>query len=172
MVGSPFKCDFVGMWFDRGSYEEALLNALRHINEVAGRAWLKAAVDETPIPTWSGASRSTFQKLASDLGTAVPIGPIRAKKNRIALGRANAGASGKFEDRKNLIVGFIYETTLQYLAYNEYNAAVAGPPPQPYSNNVRFTPYNFQGRAQAAWEFEASRAKLPDPTNYIRTRKL
>ncbi len=156
--------------FDQAGYNRALLDALRKLNERAGQAWLKAAVDATPIPTWSGASRATFQKLASELGTSVPIGPQRSKKNRVALGKATSAGSGVVE--KPDYVGFVYETDLRYLRYNEYNSAVRGRPPQPFSNNVRFTPYNFQSRAQAAWLSVAKTAKLPNPYRYLRKRKL
>jgi len=69
-------------------------------------------------------------------------------------------------------VGFVYETDLRYLAYNEYNAAVAGPFPQPFSNNVRFTPYHFQSRAAEAWQAIAKTAKLPNPYRYLAKRKI
>lgn len=164
------EADLKIMIFDHAGYDRVLLNALRNLNERAGKAWIKAAVDGAPIPTWSGASRATFQKLASELGTSVPIGPIRARKNRVALGRATSAGSGVVEEPG--FVGFKYETDLRYLRYNEYNRAVAGLPPQPYSDNVKFTPYNFQSRAQAAWLAEAKKAKLPNPYRYLRTRTL
>lgn len=167
MAGTGFTTKFKWMKLDLAGYRRVMLNHLRSLNEKAGQAWIKAAVDETPIPTWSGASRATFQKLASELGTVVPLGPIRAKKNRVSLGKASSAASGVFE--KGEEVGFTYETTLQYLGYNEYNAAVAGKPPQPYSNRVRFTPYNFQPRAESAWRAVAETAKLPNPYRYLNT---
>lgn len=166
-----FKADFQGMRLDLSAYYKALLIELRKINNKAGQAWIDEAVNKTPIPTWSGASRATFQKLASELGTSVPIGPIKAKKDRTGLGRSASSKSGVFEKGPDQ-VGFTYETDLKYLAYNEYNKAVQGPPPQPYSNNVRFTPYRFQDRAKAAWEKEAEKGKLPDPFKYLIREKL
>lgn len=169
--GIKVTCEFVGIEIDMEAYRRVLLNTLRNLNERAGQAWIKTAVDETPIPTWSGASRATFQKLATELGTSVPIGPIRAPKSRVSLGKSTSAASGTWEEGSEY-VGFTYETELRYLAYNEYNKAVAGPPPQPYSNNVRFTPYNFQNRAKEMWEYEASKGKLPNPYDYIKTEVL
>lgn len=169
-----FTTDFYAMSFDMKGYRLSVLKYLRDLNEKAGKAWLNAVVRDTPIPTWSGASRATFQKLATELGTSVPIGPIRAKKSRVSLGRESSSGSG-VEERNtptDLYVGFIYHTTLRYLAYNEYNLAVKGPPPQPYSNNVRFTPYHFQGRAALAWEDVAKTAKLPNPYRYLNARKM
>ena len=76
------------------------------------------------------------------------------------------------ENKAKGYVGFVYETNLRYLAYNEYNLATAGPPPQPFSNRVRFTPYNFQSRAQAAWLKVAQTAKLPNPLRHLKKRKI
>ena len=167
-----FTTDFTAVGINLSAYKRVVLNALRNINERAGQAWLHAVVNETPIPTWSGASRATFQKLASELGTSIPIGPIRAKVNRVALGKASAAGSGVVEDKAEMYVGFEYKTSLRYLAYNEYNKAVRGPPPQPFSNNVRFTPYRFQERGLKAWERVAKTAKLPNPYRYITKRKM
>lgn len=167
-----FITDFKAITIDRAGYLRAMLNALREFNEKAGQAWIDTAVNKTPIPTWSGASRATFQKLASELGTSVPIGPIRAKRDRTALGRATSSGSGVIEDIRNGYVGFKYETALRYLAYNEYNRATAGPPPQPFSNQVRFTPYRFQSRGAAAWQKEAAKAELPNPFKFLKTKAI
>lgn len=173
MVGNiKVQCEFYSFRLDYPRYRQVALSHLRNLNERAGKAWLKTALDETPIPTWSGASRATFMKLASELGTSVPLGPIRAKKNRVALGKSTSAGSGVIEDKNAWEIGFKYETDLRYLHYNEYNTAVAGPPPQPYSNNVRFTPYNFQKRAADQWEHVAKTAKLPNPYRYLRIRKI
>lgn len=167
-----FKTAFYSINFDTLGYARDLLKYLQDINEKAGQAWIDTAVNQTPIPTWSGASRATFSKLAQELGTSVPIGPIRAKKDRISLGKSSALGSGVVENKAKGYVGFVYETNLSYLAYNEYNLATAGPPPQPFSNNVRFTPYNFQSRAQAAWLKVARTAKLPNPLRHLKKRKI
>lgn len=167
-----FTTDFKAIKIDMPAFRRALIAELRNANEKAGRAWIDAAVNKTPIPTWSGASRATFQKLASELGTSVPIGPIRSLKDRTSLGRASSAGSGVIEDKREAYVGFIYETSLRYLAYNEYNRAVAGPPPQPFSNRVRFTPYRFQERALKAWQKEAEKATLPNPFKYLKTKAI
>lgn len=167
-----FQTEFYKITFDRSAYLRKMLKALREFNERAGQVWIDVAVNKTPIPTWSGASRATFQKLASELGTSVPIGPIRAAKDRTSLGRSTSSGSGVIENPKEGFVGFKYATNLRYLAYNEYNKAVAGPPPQPFSNKVRFTPYNFQVKANEAWKKAAKNAKLPDPFRFIGKRKM
>jgi hypothetical protein len=167
-----FKTAFYAMNLDVAGYSKTLLKYLRSINEKAGQAWIDTAVNKTPIPTWSGASRATFVKLASELGTSVPIGPIRPKKDRTNLGRATSARSTVIEDPPKGYAGFVYATSLRYLAYNEYNLATAGPPPQPFSDHVRFTPYNFQSRAQTAWLKVAVKAKLPNPLKHLKKRKI
>jgi hypothetical protein len=162
---------FVSIEFDTAAYNKVLLNALIALNERAGKAWITEAVQGTPIPTWGGASRGTFLRLATELKCPISIGKIEGKKN-INLGVYSAAGSGVVEDKKKPYVGFIYTTALRHLAYNEYNKAVAGKYPQPWSDKVRFTPYGFQSRALDAWEVEAKTAKLPDPMKYIKQRKM
>jgi hypothetical protein len=166
-----FTTDFYWLDLSLSEYQKVLLNTLRYYNEKAGQAWIDAAINKTPIPTWSGASRATFQKLAEELGTSVPIGPLKTR-SRVALGKSVSTSSGVVEDAQTSFVGFVYETDLRYLAYNEYNLATAGPPPQPFSNNVRFTPYNFQSRAMQAWLAVAKTAQLPNPYNYLKKWKI
>lgn len=156
---------------DWNKYEKDAMKALTAANKAAGQAWVKAVVD-TPIPTWGGASRATFQKLAQALGTSVGIGPIRSKKNTTAWGRATSTASRVVLNKTDWYAGFVYRTTLRHLIYNEYNKAVKGPYPKPWSNNVRFTPYNFQARGIMAWKLVAVKAKLPNPLRYIKARKI
>ena len=167
-----FKTILYVMDFDASGYHRELFKILRRFNEKAGTHWINAAVNQTPIPTWSGASRATFQKLAQELGTSIPIGPVRASRDRTALGKATSAGSGVLENKAKGYVGFVYETNLRYLAYNEYNLATAGPHPQPFSNNVRFTPYKFQSRAHAAWLEIASLVKMPDPWKHVKKRKI
>jgi len=161
--------------FDVLKYRGAMRKYLSEYSKEAGKAWLRAAVDETPIPTWSGASRGTFQKLARELGTSVPIGPIKSRVNRTALGRSVSTGSGVEEDRGREYYGFTYETDLRYLKYNEYNRAVPVNPwkePHPYWTAIKNTPYGFQNRALLAWKGFAKRVHLPDPMERKFVRKF
>jgi hypothetical protein len=71
-----------------------------------------------------------------------------------------------------MYAGFEYRTTLQGLIYNEYNKAVKGPYPQPWSDNVRNTPYNFQVLGEAAWRHFAVKVKLLNPLRYIKKKRI
>ena len=166
-----FDFDFRYISFSLRQYEKELMKQLRTDNRIAGQKWLMEVTKGTPIPTWSGASRGTFQKLASALGTSVPIGFVRGPAD--LSHRGNALSEGEvIEDKKEAYVGFRYSTSLLHLHYNEYNRAVAGKYPRPYSNNVRFTPYKFQGRAERVRREYAKKVKLPDPYRFIHTGKL
>lgn len=158
---------------DIEGYIRDLEKSLTNRTILSGKIWLSAAVDKVPIPTWSGASRSTFQELAMALGTGVAIGPIVARKSRVTLGRETGHGGLDVEGGNKQKYSFWYSSSLRYLAYNEYNSAVAGPPPQPFSNNVRFTPYYFQEKALTAWEKFASKTRLLNPYNrkYLKVRR-
>ena len=151
--------------FDQKAAVEELLAYLTGFVKAGGVKWLGATVEAVPIPTWSGASRATFEKLARDLGTSVPIGPIRSRKDRTSLGRASSVGSGFFKAGHQIY--FVYTTQLRHLKYNEFNLALAGPPPQPFSNNVRYTPYRFQDRGDKAWAQYARGLKIPDPLKHL-----
>lgn len=167
------KVKFTSFVFDLEGYLGELEKFLTQKLKEGGAKWLDATVrTKTIIPTWSGASRATFQKLAQELDTTVPIGPIRARKDRTALGLANAQGSGVFINSAAGDYKFTYATQLRYLAYNEFNKATRGPAPQPFSNNVRYTPYRFQDKGQAAWERFAATVKLPNPYKFLRKGKI
>ena len=157
-----FLLDMQRWEFDMAAYLTAMRKSLTEVNKEAGRIWIHAAVEVIPIPTWSGASRATFQKLAREVGTSVPIGPRRAR-DRTALGRLSSTTSGVIEDKAAHYYGFQYVSDLRYLTYNEFNHAVPGPPPQPRSRAIDNTPYNFQAKGTAAWKQFAKDVRLPSP---------
>lgn len=167
-----WKLDIFEMEFDYEGAKKALLDELQKANKKCGRAWLDAVVEQTPIPTWSGASRATFQKLAGDFDTTIPIGPIRASKSGVAWGRASSGGSGILINKQNGYVGFQYRTTLRHLIYNNYNAPSPGPYPRPWSINVRNTPYFISVKGDAAWNKCAATVRLPDPFKHIKRRSI
>jgi hypothetical protein len=161
-----FTPKFKLLAFDLQACFRAIHERLIEQTKLSGQIWINATVISVPIPTWSGASRATFQELARELGTTVPIGPIKAKKDRTSLGRS-VSSGGFTKDRVTFNYSFFYETDLRYLAYNEFNRAVKGPPPQPFSDKVRFTPYHFQDKGLKAWKEFAKGVRLPNPYNFL-----
>lgn len=151
--------------FNKRAAEKELNAYLREFVRQGGVKWLGATV-LTVIPTWSKASRATFQKLAKDLGTSIPYGPQRSRKDREALGLANSNGSGFFNKGNEHY--FIYTTQLRYLIYNEFNRATKGPPPQPFSDHVRFTPYRFQDKGDASWELHVKTIKIPSVWKHLK----
>jgi hypothetical protein len=140
--------------------------------KAGGKKWLHATVmTRTHIPTWSGASRATFQKLASELGTSVPIGRLRAP-SQVAAGLRHGARSGLRINPRAGKWQFEYISTLPGLIWNEYNPSIPGPWPQPRTGNVRYTPYGFQAKGAAAWLEYAATVSLPNPFNNLKTRKL
>lgn len=165
-----FKCKFTTFSLDKAALlKEYDTYFNKHLRK-AGIIWLDATVrSPTHIPTWSGASRATFQKLAQALGTSVPIGRIRAVRNRSDWGRAASDGGIRTAGYK---YSFYYETSLEYLIFNESNVATPGPYPRPWSSNVKFTPYQFVAKGAKAVEAYASTLKLPDPTKHITRGKM
>ena len=148
--------------FDNLAYQKAYVQHMKKWTIEGGRIWLHAALESNPLPTWSGATRSTFSKLARALGTSVPMGPQRSRKNRKAMGRAS-GEGKVILDTKNDFFGFVYKSNLRYLNYNNLHRAVPGPPPQPAWREIENTPYNFDTKALAAWQEFTDKVDLPDP---------
>lgn len=154
--------------FDLKGYLSAMDRKLEEETKRAAKSWLRTVLDI--IPTWSKASRATFEALAREVGFNVTYGPLIAKKDRTSLGR-RTGRGGLDIDANSHYM-FFYETDLRYLEYNEFNRATPGPPPQPYGQLRNPTPYNFLQAGQRDFESFANTVKLPDPTLFISGRKI
>ncbi|MCP4896250.1 MAG: hypothetical protein GY906_04675 [bacterium] len=81
----------------------------------AARIWLDAAL--AIVPAWSGASRATFQALASAVDYHVSIDVAGDAPDRIGLGRLYS--QGGVRRLKQGSWEFYYETQLRYLVANE-----------------------------------------------------
>lgn len=167
-----FDVKFQSLLLDLTAYKAAMTKHLTKSLKIGGRKWIKATVLSTPIPTWSGASRAAFQKLAVDLGTNVPIGPLRSRQDRTSWGRTSSAGSGVFINSSAGKYYFVFKTTLPHLIYNESNPPIPGKYPRPWSNAVRFTPYGFVERGKQAWFAYARTITLANPFNYLRKGKL
>jgi len=132
----------------------------------AGRDWLATVI--AIVPVWSRASHATFSHLADAVGFSIPTQPLVAKKDRSGLGRSES--SGGLEITKNTF-HFTYETSLRYLAFNEFNHAefphggIFSP-----TGLKTPTPFNFTGKA--AEQFKERTPELTNPFNFIKGRKL
>jgi hypothetical protein len=165
-----FKANFRAPSFDLGGYKTHLNGVMTDWLKQSGREWLSAAI--LVIPTWSKASRATFQKLANELNTTISYGPQLSDENRESLG-LSAGAGSGLEIGKQRW-HFKYRSTLRYLAYNEYNRVVYGQAPNVFSRSglTNATPYHFQEKGLAAFEMFARSTELPDPRKFIKAVKV
>jgi hypothetical protein len=158
---------------DLSSYKDALNSYMEHWVKEAAKNWLNATVLAV-IPTWSKASRATFQKLAREVGTSIPYGPLLSIKDREDLGLSTSTESGLELDPENSRWYFKYSTTLRYLAYNEYNHVVYGQAPGVFSKLglTHPTPYHFQELGQKAFDEFSVKTSIPNPFEYIKTVKV
>jgi len=160
------------MQFDVDRMRNLIWVQIRRANMKLGQKWINFVIYSVGIPTWSGASRATFSKLASELGTTVPMGPRGGNKSRVSEGLASAVGSGVIEDKNTYYAGFKHTTSLGHLVYNEFNAPSPGPYPQPYSTKVTNTPYFFGARGAAYWSALASKIRLPNPYKYMTIKRM
>lgn len=110
------------------------------------------------VPTWSGASRATFEALAQAVGYKVTYGPIRSFKDRRALGQG-AGFGG-IEKNGSAGYRFTYRTDLRYLVFNEANRATKGVAGV-FKGLIKPTPYKFFDAGEKAFKAYAATVRLP-----------
>ena len=168
-----FTYKFTAYQFNMSAYRLRLSKHMSEWVKQAARDWLLATVI-TVIPTWSKASRATFQKLAREVGMAIPYGPQESRKDREALGRSTSTDSGLRIKPSELRWHFRYHSTLRYLAYNEYNRVVYGQAPNVFSKKglKNPTPYNFQDKGREAFEQFTRFTELPNPYDFLKKKKV
>lgn len=168
-----FTPRFTAPVLDVEAYRRQLNKHMEEWLKQAGRDWLRATVLDV-IPTWSKASRATFQKLAGELGTVIPYGPQKSRKDRESLGRANSGDSGLKLDPAKSRWHFKYETSLRYLVYNEYNKVTYGTAPNVFSRSGlrTATPYHFQQKGLEAFNAFTRLTQLPNPYKFLKKVKV
>jgi len=167
-----FTYTFHALDLDVAAYKRRLSEYMEDWLKQAGREWLQATVLAV-IPTWSKASRATFQKLAGDLGMIIPYGPQKSYKDRTSLGLSTGDGGLELEPGSSRW-HFRYSSSLRYLAYNEYNRVVYGQAPNVFSRSgLRHpTPYHFQEKGQRAFESFARLTKLPNPFKFLMRVKV
>lgn len=162
-----FKAEVSLIDFDLAGYKKALKTEMTNKTREAGRVWLARVL--VIIPTWSRASRATFEALAQAVGFNITYGPQKSRKDRLVLG-LQTGRGGLEITSESW--HFFYETDLRYLAFNEFNNATPGPPPQPFGELTHPTPYHFQDAGRNAFEAFAAKVRLPDPMQFIKPKKI
>lgn len=160
------KFSITAVTLDLNAWKRQLQKEMEEEIKEAARDWLATVI--AIVPVWSRASHATFKPLADAVGFTIPTQPLVAKRDRSGLGQSVS--SGRLETTKETF-HFVYETNLQYLAFNEFNHAEfpdAGIfSPQGLKTP---TPFNFTGRA--AEEFRRRTPELPNPFRFLKGRKL
>ena len=163
--------EFTSLTLNLSAYKATLDKHMQDWIVQAARVWLEATV--SLIPTWSKASRATFQALARDIGTSVSYGSQQSRKDREDLG-LSTGQGGLEPSSGKHRWYFFYHTSLRYLVYNEYNKAVQGSPPAPFSKTglIHPTPYHFQEAGEREFREFARYTSLPNPYKFLRKKKV
>lgn len=139
-----------------GQYEKAVEDRMLEAVKQGARIWLQTAL--SIIPTWSGASRATFEPLAQAVGYTVSYGPIRAFYDGRPLG-SSSGFGGIEKDRRGSY-SFFYSSNLFRLNFNESNQASVGVGGVKWGL-LNATPYNFVEAANEAFTNYAKTVSLP-----------
>ncbi len=155
--------------FDKKAYLAHLKEEMEENTREAARKWLKVVL--RLIPTWSRASRATFEELSAFAGVNVGYGPLKANKDRFQLGRSTGRGGPDFQ--KKDFYYFYYETDLQYLKWNEFNKATYGDASNWFSKHRDGPgPYRFIEAGKAEFESFAKEVKLPSPMKFIKGKKI
>jgi len=137
---------------------------MTQVTKDAAISWLTVVL--AIIPTWSRASRATFNELAEAVGFPLTFGPVRSRKDRLNLGLSTSRGG---LDTTSTSWHFFYETDLRYLEYNEFNKVIFGEAPNVFSRSglINPTPYNFQEAGLADFKSFAAGVRLPNPFLFI-----
>lgn len=156
--------------FDLRGYRQQLDARMTEIVKEAARSWLRTVL--VIIPTWSRASRATFNELAEAVGFNLTFGPIRSREDRLSLGLSTG--KGGLDIKPGRSWHFFYETSLRYLAYNEFNRVVFGRAPNVFSRSglTNPTPYRFQEAGARDFQSFSEQILLPSPIEFIRGRRI
>ena len=154
--------------FDKRGFLNHFDDQMRETTKEAARSWLRTVL--VIIPTWSRASRATFEALANEVGFNVTYGPQLSKEDRLILGLSSSKGGLSIQKLKSYT--FFYETDLRYLAYNEMNSATPGPPPQPFGLLTNPTPYNFREAGKNDFTSFAAQIRLPNPIEFITPKQI
>lgn len=162
-----FKGTFFAPRLNLAAARVAIQKELRERLAEACFQYLDAVLAEVPV--WSGASAATFTQLAKSIDFPLNITPTTKPGRGLGAAYGAAHGKGKLDSSKDGVALFTYSTTLIHLIWNEQF-----PPPGPGQRGTlkRPGPYHFRDAGKAAFEKVAKSAKLPNPFDTIKTRKI
>jgi len=155
---------------DFGKYRQALKKCLADAIAQCAVAWLGATT--ASIPVWSGASRATFQRLASQVGFHLDIAVASGAPDQTDMGLTNSTGSIDVSSADKGLASFKYGTSLAHLIYNEFNNANVSPDPTLFGKLKRPGPYDFQTKGVLALRNALRDLQLPRVSITIKTIKV
>jgi len=166
-----FKPDYYSAQFNLAGYKKILDKQMRELIARGLAAWLEAVVAEVPV--WSGASRATFLKVASQIDYPVPVDGRAPGRDRTAIGQAESKGE-LVADIESGLYTFIYGTNLPWLIWNEYHDATVEPDPIKGCTLplLKPGPYQFQVKGMAAFLHNTGDASLPSATPFIMKKRV
>ena len=135
-----------------------------------GRAILEYLVNfQIIVPVWSGASHATLTELARLISAPLAIQPSETAYDGRGTGRRRGGAKLTATNGK---YGFVFETDLPHLVYNEFNNANSNPDKTLRGKLLNPGPYNFQEQLGNSVSVVLRGFTLPDLNRYITTFRV
>ncbi len=166
-----------GFELDLQAYRTTLAASMTDQLKDSIRVWLNAVIKPT-IPTWSGASRATFEKIAKLAGLSMTYGPQKSRKDRKPLGKRESTASLK--STKAGVYSFEWGTTLRYFILNETTRQEYVPGARDTGSGVIYSrsglthpgPYNLESKGATVLEAFAQEITVPSLSPYIKTKSV
>lgn len=151
-----WKADLRLLSLDLRRFSKSVDDKMLEATKEGARVWLDTVL--AIVPTWSGASRATFEALAQAVGYRVTYGPIRSFTDRRRLGQGTGFGGLRREGAGKY--SFYYRTDLRYLLFNEANQARVGEAGV-FKGLINPTPYKFFDAGEKAFLEYAQRVDLP-----------
>lgn len=141
-------------------YRKELHDYMTKVIIQATREWLQAATGRVPV--WSGASRATFSKLASEVKFDIEINPVAMSR----VGMGSAASEGSIEAKDSKYV-FHYKTTLPWLVWNDAHNANVDPDPTLFAKLINPGPYDLELAGYEAFKAFADTVTLPSVRPFL-----
>jgi len=167
----------VELSLDLKRYKKDLAKSMSDQLKEAIRVWLQAVIRPV-VPTWSGASRATFEKIARSASTTIGYGALKAHKDRRSLGKRES--EGSITIDKEGLYSFEWSTTLRYFILNNMSRQEYVPGAKDTGSGVIYSPtgltrpgpYNIEEKSKPVLENFIQGMKLPLLTDYFKRTNI
>jgi len=171
-----FNTKLTSFDFDLTAYKKALAASMKSELQKAIKHWLRAVVRD--VPTWSGASRATFEMIAKKAGESISYGPQRSLKDRKSLGEKESTAVLELDSDRGIYY-FEWGTTLRYFILNnssheqyDENDKDLSDGKVLYKKGLKHPgPYRIEDKGLSALQSVAKTVSLLSPYSFMRRKK-